>query len=1099
MLNYGLSIERPRYIPGARRFNKNSHYINNQPIRDYHQKTPYQRILAQIPYPSEKIALAAAEWITDEDFLCTLTRLHPNSVPQSGLIFTILAITGYLEPVMLEMMRTKSLISILRTRIWESAKLGDERYLTEEYLDFVHQFLQLEVAEGFLYALYCLVGPNEELFAATLDIIIRYGMICAMSHDTAIIHGVSITENNYQNEKDDDNGKEADNIPAKKKTNIEKTNTVIGENVKNTKNSTENKVKNKREKNIEKNQEKFNTDKVNTEKNKKERLEEIQSVRVTHPLNTKKHNRNQNAPSQSNNQSDLPTNQSVTLAHDTDKDTREKSSVQNQIMLNLQRATQNSYGHDFPQHKPTSKSPSVGGSSLPSSTEKPKDVLSQSSLPSENQLSSYQDFMTIMEDLNRDIDRIRKMEEVDQGRAGREPKSGDSVSVLGVNSEERHLSGVHAGGQSNRNLPETRQDNSSTGPSGRGPSGKNSSGSTPSGSTQPASAKKSSGSVPSGSASKSSVSANKSSGSVPSGPANKSSGSAPFSSSKPVGGRRTSPNNSGKNEASDSRSRALETEKNQPKAKPDSKTSTQTTISKARKANKPSKQSPEKVAKLARLKGELSDAEKRSQTKTPIPQLESLPDSQVLVNNPSDAPGKENQDLIESEEDTNDILYLVNDADYTKYVYDELDEDEDFLALADKLADLFPTYSRTDLKTRLKVSDDLDELIESLFLEQELNDILEQLSAEAHELEIAEHERKYSPQVCHLKEIFQDYDIDVLERVLDEHHGDLELVTNNLLSGRVPAFYERPPKPGNRFAAEDTMWGNQHQACKKLSEMMEIEFSQALEYMDFTHGKLVDAVVAIIRDGNKVQEPVNAPVMPVTRGGRVQRGGSRSHQRQAVRYATQKKELHLIIESNPVLKTLHRKFCELAVEHFRGDVIKAIEVCRFLVQNNGAGLTHGARKVKNSSPSYASAAKAAPAQPSKGPPLTLSAQFASFRTKADAVVGPQTDLEKQIYGLYLRTSRLDLHHLKLAPAMQVTRRALNDWWSREKEQREYEGTLSKFTSRAVFVDPLNIITGRGIHSVGGVPVIRQSVSRYLQASGYVYDEKAGSFIVLGKK
>ena len=61
----------------------------------------------------------------------------------------------------------------------------------------------------------------------------------------------------------------------------------------------------------------------------------------------------------------------------------------------------------------------------------------------------------------------------------------------------------------------------------------------------------------------------------------------------------------------------------------------------------------------------------------------------------------------------------MTEQEYSEFVYDELDEDPNFIDLVETLADLFPTYAKTDLKFRLKFADSVEELIEELFIETE--------------------------------------------------------------------------------------------------------------------------------------------------------------------------------------------------------------------------------------------------------------------------------------------------------------------------------------------------------------------------------------------
>lgn len=75
---------------------------------------------------------------------------------------------------------------------------------------------------------------------------------------------------------------------------------------------------------------------------------------------------------------------------------------------------------------------------------------------------------------------------------------------------------------------------------------------------------------------------------------------------------------------------------------------------------------------------------------------------------------------------------------------------------------------------------------------------------------------------------------------------------------------------------------------------------------------------------------------------------------------------------------------------------------------------------------------------------------------------------------------------------------IDHWWSDELYHRENNGGKLHLT-KANHVGPLKVITGRGIHSAGGIPKVKNAVIRYLDTHKYLYDDNASAFIVKGKK
>ena len=83
--------------------------------------------------------------------------------------------------------------------------------------------------------------------------------------------------------------------------------------------------------------------------------------------------------------------------------------------------------------------------------------------------------------------------------------------------------------------------------------------------------------------------------------------------------------------------------------------------------------------------------------------------------------------------------------------------------------------------------------------------------------------------------------------------------------------------------------------------------------------------------------------------------------------------------------------------------------------------------------------------------------------------------------------------MKLVPLI------LNHWWNQELIHRQSIGQLQKFGNSASLGSVL-IITGRGIHSTGGISTIKASVNRYLINNNYIFNQPtSGSFEITGKR
>lgn len=95
-------------------------------------------------------------------------------------------------------------------------------------------------------------------------------------------------------------------------------------------------------------------------------------------------------------------------------------------------------------------------------------------------------------------------------------------------------------------------------------------------------------------------------------------------------------------------------------------------------------------------------------------------------------------------------------------------------------------------------------------------------------------------------------------------------------------------------------------------------------------------------------------------------------------------------------------------------------------------------------------------------------------------------------------NRIDLHGMQVAQAVQIAGRSLREWWDVELAERVHEGRFENYGSKAHFVDLLDLISGRGIHSVGGYLKIKVSLRNYLDNNKYIYTENTWGYTVHGK-
>ncbi|ODV74020.1 Cue2p CYBJADRAFT_126899 [Cyberlindnera jadinii NRRL Y-1542] len=105
---------------------------------------------------------------------------------------------------------------------------------------------------------------------------------------------------------------------------------------------------------------------------------------------------------------------------------------------------------------------------------------------------------------------------------------------------------------------------------------------------------------------------------------------------------------------------------------------------------------------------------------------------------------------------------------------------------------------------------------------------------------------------------------------------------------------------------------------------------------------------------------------------------------------------------------------------------------------------------------------------------------------------------KQAINNALKTNKLDLHGFHMATVKKTVPLVLQHWWDEELRERGRHGTEGS-TIKARHVEPLTIVTGRGIHSDAGIPKLKKLVGRMLMSGPWQYDEESSYFVVYGNK
>lgn len=182
---------------------------------------------------------------------------------------------------------------------------------------------------------------------------------------------------------------------------------------------------------------------------------------------------------------------------------------------------------------------------------------------------------------------------------------------------------------------------------------------------------------------------------------------------------------------------------------------------------------------------------------------------------------------------------------------------------------------------------------------------------------------------------------------------------------------------------------------------------------------------------------------------------------------------------------INEVFAIKALEFFQGDVYKVVELISELSSSPISSNKQSKQFNEKRQPFDVKINK--PSSPSST--LEYQSDNVSFNS----------DDEQQLFNKYLKTGTVDFHGFTVVEAMKLVPLILNHWWNQELIHRQSIGQLQKFGNSASLGSVL-IITGRGIHSTGGVSTIKASVNRYLINNNYIFNQPtSGSFEITGKR
>lgn len=368
------------------------------------------------------------------------------------------------------------------------------------------------------------------------------------------------------------------------------------------------------------------------------------------------------------------------------------------------------------------------------------------------------------------------------------------------------------------------------------------------------------------------------------------------------------------------------------------------------------------------------------------------------------------------------------------------------LSHLDTLVDLFPSVPCSELASRLLCASSVETLIEELIREQNGQQTANSSISQENGSGPGRKSKVYSANVLALKELFPTVALDVLAATLQKHHNSLERATEALVDTDV----------AGRLSL---ITGLLPQLCKPYAEK-HASVLVALADVIGSHGK--SGTVWTLLDVAPDKEDV--------------------------------RDLNEYVWGEPQLQRLNYDFLEKTLAVVHGNVFRVLEIARMYLEEDACSLTYERQ--------YGFVAWTVPPQNSLWKPLStprfvwkpIVPKSELRQTVPARVASPSTATRLPTPS----TKQVDLHGLPVAEAKSVARAAAQDWWAEELEQRVHHGRMERYGKKAVFVEPLNVVTGRGIHLTGGVAKIRTAVVKMFRSEGFLIDEQAGSVLVYGK-
>ncbi|CCH44022.1 Ubiquitin-binding protein CUE2 [Wickerhamomyces ciferrii] len=397
--------------------------------------------------------------------------------------------------------------------------------------------------------------------------------------------------------------------------------------------------------------------------------------------------------------------------------------------------------------------------------------------------------------------------------------------------------------------------------------------------------------------------------------------------------------------------------------------------------------------------------------------------------------------------------------------------------------------------------------------------------------------------ILSLAEMFPDYKVEDITNALKESNYDFEQASDLLLNQgfihQIQNELKIQDELTSKVESSNRTWASINDEISEIMSLTEMtDTNEVKSYYHQNGRKMAETLIDIIynqRDKEEKErqqkERSKLKQRSLPRGGRVQTNNKNTGNNNFNAYtslennktkttidekpyildenSTELAELSSLINEDPRLLNISWEFNEKVLIHFKGSVQKSMNLILKIIENpeNVSKTFRDEESLKllqqqqQQQSNFHTATTNSLLQESKFKPVLNKPKYqTSYKyTKLD------NDLDKFQYKLRRdqlnnckKDNRLDLHRFHVGNAKATTMIALDEWWEDELRARELIGKSdSGFKARET--DPFIVITGKGLHSDGGVSKIRASIKALLNKSRYKFLEEEARFVVIGLK